>query len=664
MKIKRVAKSFTDLQTTLKLAVSSNKAPDVVEANQGRPIMGQLVKGGLLKPLDAYADAYGWKDRWSKTLLDLNRFTADGKTFGAGNLYGVSQQGEIVGVFYNKDKVKTVPSTFAEFEAMLAKAKKAGETPISFGNLDKFGGIHEFQTVQNQFADKQATRDFVFAKGGASFDTSENKEAATKLQEWAKKGYFTKDFNGTGYDPAWQQFTKGKGPFTIAGTWITNDALKALGLKLGFFLMPGREAGSDPVSLGGESLPWAITSKSKNADVAAAYIDFLTNAEAADVQVETGNLPAMAGERAAQGAGRAGHLHRLEGPQRQRRPDAVHGLRDADVLRRLLGRRAEAAGRQASAGRVHEVRAGGLREVHRHAVTATLAPPGEPRRVAYLYLLPGLVVFGLFVLAPLVHSAWLSLFTWDGVTPGTWNGLGNYSAIVSDPKIRSAFLHALILVAFYAVGPIAIGLLLAAAMSRSRVRGLALFRTVLFLPQVIALVVVAVMWRMIYQPDGGLLNQGLRAIGLGGLTQDWLGSFSLALPSVGLIGTWVMYGLAMVLFTAGVQKIPQSLYDAARMDGAGPVREFFAVTLPGLRNEIAVALTLTTIQALRSFDLVYITTGGGPGDATTVPAFEVYNRAFKGGDVGTASAIGICIAAMIFVLTLVINQVAEREAAR
>ena len=189
-------------------------------------------------------------------------------------------------------------------------------------------------------------------------------------------------------------------------------------------------------------------------------------------------------------------------------------------------------------------------------------------------------------------------------------------------------------------------------MSRTRVRGLALFRTVLFLPQVIALVVVAVMWRMIYQPDGGLLNQGLRAIGLGGLTQDWLGSFSLALPSVGLIGTWVMYGLAMVLFTAGVQKIPQSLYDAARMDGAGPVREFFAVTLPGLRNEIAVALTLTTIQALRSFDLVYITTGGGPGDATTVPAFEVYNRAFRGGDVGTASAIGVCIAALIFVLTL------------
>jgi raffinose/stachyose/melibiose transport system substrate-binding protein len=292
VKIKRVAKSFTDLQTTLKLAVSGPNAPDIVEANQGRQVMGQLVKGGLLKPLDAYADAYGWNDRWSKTLLDLNKFSSDGKQFGSGDLYGVSQQGEIVGVFYNRDMVKTVPKTFEEFESMLAAAKQKGQTPISFGNLDKFGGIHEFQTVQNQFASKDATRNFVFAKDGASFDTPENKEAATTLQDWAKKGYFTKDFNGTGYDPAWQQFTKGKGPFTIAGTWITSDALTALGDKLGFFLMPGKEAGAEPVSLGGESLPWGITSKSKNADVAAAYIDFITNAKAADVQVETDNLPA------------------------------------------------------------------------------------------------------------------------------------------------------------------------------------------------------------------------------------------------------------------------------------------------------------------------------------------------------------------------------------
>src|SRR4051794_19926509 len=293
VKIKRVAKSFPDLQTTLKLAVTSSKAPDVVEANQGRPVMGQLVKGGLLKPLDAYAKAYGWDRRWSKTLLDLNRFSPDGRMFGSGNVFGVSQMGEIVGVFYNKDKVASVPKTFGEFEQMLAKAKQAGQVPISFGDLDKFGGIHEFQTLQNQFAAKQATRDFVFAKPGATFVTSENEEAAKKLQEWASKGYFTPNYLGTRYDPAWQQFAKGKGPFTIGGTWLTSDLADAMGDKVGFFLMPGQKTGDPPVSLGGESLPWSITSKSKHPDVAAAYIDFLTNADAAEVLVDTNNLPAM-----------------------------------------------------------------------------------------------------------------------------------------------------------------------------------------------------------------------------------------------------------------------------------------------------------------------------------------------------------------------------------
>jgi raffinose/stachyose/melibiose transport system permease protein len=233
---------------------------------------------------------------------------------------------------------------------------------------------------------------------------------------------------------------------------------------------------------------------------------------------------------------------------------------------------------------------------------------------------------------------------------------------VSDPALRSAFAHALVLIVFYALLPVAIGLLLAGLLARTRVRGLALFRTVLFLPQVIAMVVVAVMWRMIYDPGNGALNELLRAVGLGGLAQSWLGDFNLALPSVGLVGTWVSFGLAMVLLTAGVQKIPPSLFDAARVDGAGIVHEFFAVTLPALRGEIAVALTLTTIAALRNFDLIYMTTRGGPGDATTVPAFEVYERAFTSGQVGGAAAIGVCLAAAIFLLAFTINQLADRAA--
>jgi raffinose/stachyose/melibiose transport system permease protein len=285
-------------------------------------------------------------------------------------------------------------------------------------------------------------------------------------------------------------------------------------------------------------------------------------------------------------------------------------------------------------------------------------PPGAPRRVGYLYLLPAFAVFALFVLAPLLHAVWISFFNWDGLTVGTWAGLDNYREVVSDPQLRSAFGHSLILLLFYAGLPLVIGLLLAGLLARGRVRGQALLRTILFLPQVIAMVVVAVMWRMIYDPANGALNRLLRVVGIDG--KAWLGDFGWALPSVGLVGTWVYFGLAMVLLTAGVQKIPQSLYDAARVDGAGPVREFFAVTLPALRGEIAVTLTLTTVYALRNFDLVYITTKGGPGNATSVPAYQVYDRAFQTGKVGSAAAIGIMLALMIFAITFVINRVVDR----
>jgi raffinose/stachyose/melibiose transport system permease protein len=285
-------------------------------------------------------------------------------------------------------------------------------------------------------------------------------------------------------------------------------------------------------------------------------------------------------------------------------------------------------------------------------------PPGEPRRVGYLYLLPAFAVFFCFVLLPLAHAAYLSLWNWDGLTVATWAGVSNYTDVFRDEELRSAFTHALVLLLFYAVLPVAIGLMLAGVMARARVRGLALFRTILFLPQVVAMVVVGVMWKMIYDPENGSLNRFLGLFGIEG--KSWLGDFSLALPSIGIIGTWVYYGLAMVLLTAGVQKIPSSLYDAARVDGAGAFREFLAVTLPALRGEIAVALTLTTIYALRNFDLVYITTRGGPGDSTTVPAFQVFTRAFETGQVGSAAAVGITLTAIIFVISLGINRFAER----
>jgi len=283
-------------------------------------------------------------------------------------------------------------------------------------------------------------------------------------------------------------------------------------------------------------------------------------------------------------------------------------------------------------------------------------PPGEPRLVGYLYLLPAFAVFACFVLYPLYRAAYISLYEWDGLTVGTWTGLSNYADVFTDEDLRSAFVHALILLLFYSVLPILIGLALAGVMARARVRGLAFFRAVLFLPQVIAMVVVALMWKMIYQPgDDGALNRVLGWFGIE--SKSWLGDFNLALPAVGLVGTYVYFGLAMVLLTAGVQKIPTSLYDAARVDGAGPVREFFAVTLPGLRNEIVVAFVLTTINALRSFDIIYNTNQGGPGTQTYVPSLYVYQNAFVYNRVGYAAAIAVLLAAAILAVALLVIRV-------
>jgi raffinose/stachyose/melibiose transport system permease protein len=282
-------------------------------------------------------------------------------------------------------------------------------------------------------------------------------------------------------------------------------------------------------------------------------------------------------------------------------------------------------------------------------------PPGEPRRIGYAYVVPAMVLYLLFVLAPFAHTIYLSFFSWDGVGPQTFVGLHNYQAIFATPELRQAFVHAFVLIFFYAVLTTVIGLVLAGVMARTRIRGMTVYRTLLFLPYVIAPTAVSVIWRWLLAPDGPF-NAVLSAVGLSVLTRPWLGDFSLALPVVGLVGTWVMYGLAMVLLVAGVQKIPTDLYEAARIDGAGPVREFFAVTFPGLRNEIVVVLVLTVTAALRNFDMVYVMTQGGPGTTTEVPSWLVYTQAFTVGAVGAAAAIGVVLAVLIFFLNFAITR--------
>ncbi len=279
----------------------------------------------------------------------------------------------------------------------------------------------------------------------------------------------------------------------------------------------------------------------------------------------------------------------------------------------------------------------------------------------YLYVLPAFAVLTVFLLVPLGQLVQISLYHWDGLSASTWAGLSNYTRLAHDPVVLSSFWHCLVLIVFYAVLPIALALFLTAVMTRgARLRGVSVFRTLLFLPQVVATVVVATAWAAIYAPSG-VLNDALSLVGLTSVARPWLGGFGSALPAVGLVGTWLEIGLCLVLFLAGIGRIPAERYEAARVDGAGAVREFLAVTLPGLRGQITVAMTLTVIAALRTFDLVYVTTHGGPGTSTVVPAIEIYNQAFSTGQVGYACAVAVVLTALILVLTWGINRLRGEE---
>ncbi|MGW8668385.1 carbohydrate ABC transporter permease [Streptomyces niveus] len=278
----------------------------------------------------------------------------------------------------------------------------------------------------------------------------------------------------------------------------------------------------------------------------------------------------------------------------------------------------------------------------------------------YLYVLPALAVYVVFAVLPALHTAYLSLFDWDGVTLGSWVGLDNYREVFRNPVLLRSLVNALALVVFFSFVPILTGLLTTGLLSRYRRPGMGVYRLLFMLPQIVPLVAVGVTWRWLYGDDG-LVNEALRAVGLDGITRAWLGDFGTALIAVGLVGTWVLSGLCTMLFLSGVHKVDPSLYEAARLDGAGPVREFVSVTLPQLRGELAIALTVTMVAALAGFDIVYVTTNGGPGEQTTVPGLLVYRLAFSDGDVGLASALGVVLSCLILGLVYVVNRLSRSE---
>ncbi len=272
---------------------------------------------------------------------------------------------------------------------------------------------------------------------------------------------------------------------------------------------------------------------------------------------------------------------------------------------------------------------------------------------------PAAVVYAVGVLTPLGATIQYSFYKWDGITQAEWAGFDNYARLFTDEELFGSILNAFQLILYFSLVPVTLGLIAAALIRKFGTSRLALVsRTVLFLPQVIPLVAAGIMWTWLMATDGAV-NQFFRIIGLGGITRAWLGDFDTALPAVGVIGAWVSLGLCMLLLLAGMTKIDPALYEAVRLDGAGPFREFTAVTFPAVRQELGVAITITVISALRSFDIIYISTQGGPGNSTLVPGLEIYYLAFFQREIGQASALAVALTVLVLAIVLPLNRLAR-----
>ncbi|MDO5065308.1 MAG: extracellular solute-binding protein [Actinomyces bowdenii] len=293
--ISRNSQSFEDLQNTLRLALSGQDAPDVVQANNGRATLGQFVSAGQVISLDPWIPTYGWDSAYSPSILSYSSYSADATTFGEGSLWGLPQVGEAVGIYYSPSRLSelglSAPATWEDLTAQLPTIKEAGKVPLMLGNVEKWPALHVFGPVQGAHVDPETIRALGFGNAGASWDTPENLAAATEIQEWATKGYFNEGFNGADYDATWQSFSQGEGIYLIAGSWLAADLHSAMGQDVAFILPPKAKGMSKTASTGGTGLPFAITSAAKDPNVAAAYIAFITSTEAMKVLADNGNVP-------------------------------------------------------------------------------------------------------------------------------------------------------------------------------------------------------------------------------------------------------------------------------------------------------------------------------------------------------------------------------------
>jgi raffinose/stachyose/melibiose transport system permease protein len=286
----------------------------------------------------------------------------------------------------------------------------------------------------------------------------------------------------------------------------------------------------------------------------------------------------------------------------------------------------------------------------RPALRPAKASDDSLRFLPWLFLAPALLIYTVVVVYPMVYSAYLSLFQWDGISPTkTFVGFGNYVILFTQNDVFwIALKNNAIWLVFALILPTSIGLGLALLLN-TKFRGSHIFRSIFYFPAVLSLAVVGLIWTWIYQPDLGLLNQVLGSISLKSLQRNWLSDPLIAIYPVIVAATWNAVGLPMLLYLAGLQTIPEELHEAAKVEGAGPVRRFIYVTFPLLRETTLIVLAITAINALKAYDIIYAMTNGGPANRTQLLSTWMYFLTYNYNQVG----LGTAIAVVLFSLTLI-----------
>lgn len=286
--------------------------------------------------------------------------------------------------------------------------------------------------------------------------------------------------------------------------------------------------------------------------------------------------------------------------------------------------------------------------IHTRGDTSSLWRSRYGTRRAWLFLLPPLVLMIACVAWPTVFLVWLSTQKWDGLGSMTFVGLNNFARVFADDRFWIAIQNNIKWSVASAIIPPLIGLALAILLSRTRIRGRGAFRIVYFVPQIVASAIVAVIWRWIYAPEGPV-NAVLGALGVEN-PPLWLADADVALMAVFIAYAWVTFGFSMLIFETAIRSIDEELFDAARVDGATFLGEVRHILLPGIRPAIATVLIVSTIWSFQIFDLIYLTTAGGPGDATQVLSIGIYSSMFSARDVGRGAAMALILLAVIVTL--------------